>query len=67
MEMLVRVDVIEREAGRAKRFELRFDLGAELPPHVSPQRNVEAEPRHVDAEESSCIDQIGHALRRQRG
>lgn len=63
--MLVRVDVIEREAGRAKRFELRFDLGAELPPHIWPQRDGEAEPCHVGPEASCRIDQSRHALGRQ--
>src|SRR6185369_6993924 len=67
MEMLVRVDVIEREAGCAVGFELGFDLGAELPPYLSPQRDVETEPRHVGAEISFRIDQTRHAVGRQHG
>ena len=62
--MLVRVDVIEREAGRAKRFELRFDLGPERPPHLPLQRDGEAEPRHIGAEGAFRVDKSRHAIGR---
>ena len=67
MEVLVRIDVIEPEPGRAKRYELRLDLGPKLPPHIAPQRDVDAEPRHVGAKESFRVDKIRYALGRQHG
>src|SRR5262245_61416468 len=66
MEVLVRVDVIEPKPARAKRYELCLDLGAKLPPQIAPQRDVDAEPRHVGAEDTLAIDQARHALGRQR-
>ena len=67
MEMLVRVDVIEHEACRAKCVKLRLDLGAELPPHLPPQHDVEAQPRHVGAKESFRVNKSRHALGRPHG
>ena len=43
--MLVRVDVVERQAGRAEGLELRVDLCAELPPHAGLQRKSQRRAR----------------------
>ena len=59
VEMLMRVDVIERETGRAIRFELRFDLVFHLTPHVAAEKNRGARARHVVPEIPVRIDQVG--------
>src|SRR5262249_35892905 len=65
MKMLVRIDVVEREAARAIGLELRLDLGCGLAANRWAGEDVEPERGHVAAEASAGIDEIGHALRRQ--
>ena len=63
--MLVRIDVIERKAGRMVGLELRLDLRRELPPGRGTREYVKREMDHVAAEPPGRVDEIGHALRRQ--
>ncbi len=49
MEMLVRVDVVERQPGSVEGLELGRDFAAQLPPHARAQCNVEGEPHHISA------------------
>ena len=65
MEMLVRVDVVEGEAGRREGLELGRDLGLELTPHARACKDVEPEPSHVGAKAPVAVDEVGDALGRQ--
>ena len=64
--MLVRVDVVERQAGRGERGELRRHLGAKLATGGGAREDRNAGARHVAAEAAGRIDQQRHLLRRQR-
>ena len=66
MEMFVRIDVIEFEAGRRKRLELSFDLGGQLAAHLRPQEHGKAGAHHVAPEHAAGVHQIGNVGRRQR-
>ena len=48
--MLVRIDVIEREAGRTIGLELRLDFRRDLPADRRTREYIEPEPDHVAAE-----------------
>jgi hypothetical protein len=65
MEVLVGIDMIEREAGRGKGRELGLDLGGKLAPHRRLQGNVKAHPRHIRPELPIGADEARDALRRQ--
>ena len=65
VEVLMGVDVIERQSGRGKGVELRLDLRRELPPHRAVRDDIETEPRHIRAKPAGAVDQIGQPLRRQ--
>ena len=66
MEMLVGVDVVERQPGRAKRLELRFDLGCELPPDARAEA-MSSPTRAMSARNRPCAStRSGTLSRRQR-
>ena len=52
MEMLVRVNVIEFEAGRREGLELGFDLGGKLAAHMRQEKHRGPGPHHIVAEEA---------------
>ena len=62
MEMVVRIDVIERETGGAIGRELGLDLGADLPTHRAPEEDVDPGPYHVRAQRSGTVHQIRNTL-----
>jgi hypothetical protein len=66
MKVLVRIDVIEWQAGRGEGCELRLDLRCELPPRLGPRENLKTKPRHAGAKPAGAVDQIWHLLSRQR-
>ena len=61
VKMLVRVDVIEFEAGRAERLELGADLRPHLPAHMGQQKHRRAGESHVRAKEPATVHQISGA------
>ena len=68
VHVVVRIDVVEREAGGAERLELRPDLGRELPPNVRQQEKAQA--RRCRAASAACPGRVGESRdprRRQRG
>lgn len=67
VEMLVRVDVIEREPCRAIRLKLSLDFCRHLPAHRGARKYIDAKTCHVVAKSSGLIDEIRQASRRQDG
>jgi hypothetical protein len=67
MEMLVRVDVIERQAGCSERGELSLYLGRKLPPRGRRGEDLEAHANEVSAEPPVAVDQRRQPFRRQHG
>src|SRR5690242_12049428 len=65
MEMLVRVDVIQPQAGVAEDPELRLYLARELIAHARPQENGGSQAHHISAKGALLIDEIGNVRRRQ--
>src|SRR6185437_8190293 len=65
MKMMMRVDVIEPQAGGAERFELRADFGGDLAPRSRAEKNPSAEHGEVVGKTARRIDQTGQLLRRQ--
>jgi len=65
--VFVRVDVIERKAGRAIGLELRLDFCCDLPAHRRARKYLEPETRHVIAKSPGRIDEVRQASRRQDG
>ncbi len=65
MEVLVGIDVVERQAGAREGVELRLDLGRELALNARPEEHVGAAQRHVGAEQPVPADEIGHSRGRQ--
>ena len=57
--MLVRVDMVEREAGGAERLELGADFRRELAPHAGENENRIAGPHHVWRRIAIAADQAG--------
>src|SRR5256885_10504454 len=60
MEMLVRVAMIEGEAGVAKSLELCGDLGGELAARVPVEAQEGAEGRHIGTKHAAPIHQMSH-------
>ncbi len=60
MEMLVGVDVIQRQAGGGEGGELGVDLGGELAAHFGQEEHRRACPRHVGAEIAAGVHQVGN-------
>ena len=58
VKMMVRIDVIERQAGRGESIELRRDFRRELFAHFRAQEDLRAERRHVPAQPSLVVDEI---------
>ena len=68
MEVVMRIDVIEPQAGRVKRRELCVDLRGELPAHAGTQKDVQAHHREVRAQQPIAIDEVRYRIgRRRRG
>ncbi len=67
VKVLVRVDMVERQAGLCKCRELRVDLGGQLPAGGRPQEDRNAGPDHVFTKAAVRIDQVGNLLCRQHG
>ena len=66
MKMLMSVDVIEREAGRAEGLELGADLGQHLPAHMGQKKHRRAGPRHVRPKTPAGVHQVRHGARQAR-
>src|SRR5262249_31254014 len=66
MEVVVRVDVIEREPGRLERHKLRFDLRGNLAAYSGSQGDIDACFAEVAAQLPVAADEIRDALRRQK-
>jgi len=58
MKMMMRIHMVELEAGRCESIELRGDLGGELFAHFGTQEDLRAERRHVPAQPSLVVDEI---------
>ena len=67
VEVLVGVQVVASEAGRAERLDLRRDLGPQLRPRFCRRRQRGAQPRHVVAETPVAPNQRRDALGREHG
>src|ERR1700692_1655247 len=65
MQMFMGVNVVQRQAGRLKGGELRFNLRRELPAHSRPEEKGDAGSHHVVPEHPPPVDKIWHLLRRQ--
>ena len=57
MKMPVCIDVVERQAGRTKSFELGGNLGTNLPPHGRINCATDAEAYEIVGEASGSVDQ----------
>jgi hypothetical protein len=66
MEMLVRVDVIERQPGRGESIELRANLARKLRAHGGQEEEPEPVADHRIAETAIRADERGNRLVRQR-
>jgi hypothetical protein len=58
VKMLVRVDVIEREAGRAERLELGADLRPHLSAHMGQKEHRGAGERHIRPKPAARVDEV---------
>ena len=67
VKMMVRIDVIERQAGRGESIELRRDFRRELFAHFRAQEDLRAERRHVTAQPSIAVDEVREVRGRKRG
>ena len=67
MEMLVGIDVIERQARRRESLKLGFDLPRQLPAHLRQEEYGRAGAHHIGAKKAVGVDQIGNGGGRQRG
>ena len=67
MKMLVRIDMIQLKAGGGKSLELSGDLRRQLRAHLGQKEHCRARPRHVGAEMTGPIHQIGHGIGGQHG
>ncbi len=56
--MLVGVDMVERQSGRAEGLKLRADLARELPPHSRQEKKAETGSHHPVVEVAGFIDEI---------
>ncbi len=65
MKMLVRVDVIKRQASRAEGLELGADLRPHLPAHVGQTKHRGAGERHIRPEPPESIDEVRDGRGRQ--
>ena len=66
MEVLVNVDVIERQPSRAESGELCFDFCAHLPASGSTRGQPHPERDEIGAQSTLCVDEVGDRFRRQR-
>ena len=66
VEVVMSVDVVERQTGGAKRRELRVDLRGELATHPRASEYVDADLHQVSAQPPIPIHEIRDALGRQR-
>ena len=60
MEMLVSIDVVERETGRQECFELRRDFGFDLTAHPGKREYGHARDQHVSPKAAIRTDEIRH-------
>ncbi len=67
VQVLVRVDVIQPQAGRPESLELRHDLGLELAANRCPEEEAKAACHEVAMKLAIMVDQIRHALGSQHG
>jgi hypothetical protein len=66
VHVALRVDVIERQARRRERRELRADLVLELTAHARMEEVADAGAGKVRAEHPVAVDEIGDALGREQ-
>ena len=66
VEVMVRVDVVERQTGRLEGTKLRLDFRRQLPAHARAQEHAHARARDVAAQAPPGVDQVRYALRRQQ-
>ena len=66
VKVMVRVDMIERQACCLERGKLCFDFGGELGPRSTSQRDVDSSHGEAGAEPPVAVDEIRDALGRQR-
>jgi hypothetical protein len=67
MKVMMRVDVIEREAGVLERLELGADLGGDLAARAGVAKDANAGADHISRESAIAADEVGNSLRRQHG
>jgi hypothetical protein len=65
VEMMVGIDVVERQTGCPKGRELRLDFRRKLRSHLGAQDDVKPEPEHIRAQLAPCIDKVRYSLPRQ--
>jgi hypothetical protein len=65
VEMMVGIDVVERQTGCPKGRELRLDFRRKLRSHLGAQDDVKPEPEHVRAQLTPCVDKVRYSLPRQ--
>jgi len=58
MEVMVGIDVVQRQTGCPKGRELRLDLRRELRSHLAAQDQVEPQHDHVRAQLTPSVDQV---------
>ena len=65
MEVMVRIDMVERQTGRLEGFELCLDFRGELPARAGSDEDVDARPHQIASQSPMAVDEIRDAFGRQ--